>query len=133
MASVPGIKRQRVIERHRPALRMIEPALKISRGHSAKQVHPALMQRVHECERSFHRRVARIAQLSPARFIVWLYGGLVFRKRELEARVGVHVAVRDMMHYLLHGPAAVAIRGMELLARKAADGFAQFLWRLFDL
>ena len=67
------------------------------------------------------------AQLGPGGFVVGLDGGPVLSERELEADVGVGVAVGDVMHHLAHGPAAVAIGRVELRVAEARDGRAQAL------
>src|SRR5437773_635710 len=51
---------------------------------------------------------------------------LVFGQRQLQADVGVQVAVRDVMHDLPHGPATVAIWRIELRIVQAFHRGAQF-------
>ena len=57
---------------------------------------------------------------------------LVFGEREFEANDGVHVAVGDVMNELADGPAAGAIRRVELRGRETGDGGGQTRRRLGD-
>ena len=66
-----------------------------------------------------------VGQSRPGGFVVGLDGGPVLGERELEADVGVGVAVGEVMHDLAHGPAAVAIGRVELGVVEAADRGAQ--------
>ncbi len=66
-----------------------------------------------------------VGELRPCSFVVGLDGGPILSERELEADIGVRVAVGDVMHDLAHGPAAVAIGRVELGVGEAVNCGAQ--------
>ena len=61
----------------------------------------------------------------PRRLVVRLDRRVVFGQRQLEADVGVHVAVGHVVHDLTHGPSAGPIRRIELRVGQAGDRRAQ--------
>src|SRR5882672_4281165 len=72
------------------------------------------MERFEQYERSLDRCGTRISELRPFVFRVRFYGGNRFSERQLEAHVGVHVAVRQVMNQLPHCPPAVPVGSIEL-------------------
>ena len=75
-------------------------------------------------------RVRALGQVGPGGLVVGLDGGPILSERELEAEIGVGVAVGEVMHDLAHGPAAVAIGRVELGLREAEHGRAEALRRV---
>ena len=59
--------------------------------------------------------------IGPAVFHVRLDGRRIFGQGQLEADVGVHVALGHVMGDLPHGPSAIAIGSFDLLRREALD------------
>ncbi len=122
MARVPGVERENRGEVLAAVFRVVVAALEVRLGHRLEQGYPALVQGGDHRERAVDGQVA-IGESSPCGFVVGLDGGPIFSERELEADVRVRVAVGDVVHQLAHGPAAVAIRRVELSITESADGF----------
>ena len=61
--------------------------------------------------------VLRVGQFGPAIFRVGLDGRFVFGKSQLEAHVGIQMAVGHVMHDLTHRPSAGTVGRVELRAR----------------
>ncbi len=121
----------RVVARFwRPRSGWLKPLLKVllrvidSRSATQRSC-SAAMQR----QRRLDRQLA-VGKLGPGGFVVGLDGGPIFGERELEADVGVGVAVGDVMDDLAHGPAAVAVGRVELGVAQALDGGAKLLGKL---
>ena len=104
---------------------MAEGALEVFGAHRSEDGVPALVEGFEEGERDLDGRLLHVGELGPAVFGVGLDGGLVLGQAELEADVGVHVAVRHVMDHLADGPAAVAVGGVELPVVEAGDGGAE--------
>src|ERR1019366_9709222 len=88
---------------------------------------------VEQRERDLDRCITRVRKLRPESFIKGLYRWLVLSQRKFEPDVGVHVAVRKVVHNLPDRPAAGTIRRIELLLREAGDGVTQGFRRGRDL
>ena len=106
---------------------VVVAALPLIFGEGAKQEHPAVMQCVKETEREIGGSREGVGQLGPELLVVGLDDGPVLGEREADADVGVHVAVGEVMHELADGPAAVAVRRVELGGTEAFDGGAEIL------
>src|SRR5208283_3854893 len=91
------------------------------------------MQRVEQRQRDLNRRRLRICQFGPAILRIRLDRRLLFSERQLEADIGVHMAVGNMMRGLAHGPSAGTIRGVELSLCESFDGCAQLCRRLGNI
>src|SRR5688572_26850821 len=91
------------------------------------------MKRVEQIERHIDRHLLRVRELCPCSLVVWLDRGLVLSQAELEANVGVHVTVGDVMDDLLHRPATRPVSSFELVARQASYGRSQRARSLRDL
>ena len=90
-------------------------------GERLKQCDPALMQSSEENKRDLDGQPATISQLSPRSLVVGFDGWPFLGKGELEADVGIGVAVGEVMNELANSPAAVAIRCVELRIGKAGS------------
>ena len=110
----------------RPRSGWTNPLLEVLFRHGFEQRNPARVQRVDEDQRAIDGQ-ARVGQARPGGFVVGLDGGPILGERELEADVGIGVAVGEVMHDLAHGPAAVAIGRVELRIAQAADRGAKAL------
>src|SRR5713101_7219522 len=117
MVPMPGVEREDVVERHRPAFRMFELALKIRRLHRAQQANPTCMQRLEDRERCLDRRRVRVAELRPAGVVVWPDGRYIFGQRELEAAIRVEMTVGHVVDDLTDRPATFAVWRVELRRR----------------
>src|ERR1700691_4862914 len=71
------------------------------------------MQALEKFDRRLNRHLG-VGQAGPRRLVIGLDGGRIFREGELEPDIGVGVAVGEVMNHLTHGPAAVAVRSVEL-------------------
>jgi hypothetical protein len=83
------------------------------------------VQRIEEAERHFGIARGGVRELGPRRLVVRLDRRILFRERELEARVGVQVAVGDVVDELVYGPPARAIRSLPAVGSESGDGGAQ--------
>ena len=132
MPAVPRVEPEHRIERRCAPLRMLDRAGKIRWTHAAEQRDPALVQRRQQIER--HRdRGAHLRCLGPVLFLVCLDRRGVFGEPPLEAHVGIHVAVGEVMRHLAHRPPAGAIRRVELRIVEAGDRAAEVHRRRGDL
>ena len=68
---------------------------------------------------------AAVGQIGPGGLVVGLDGGPILGERQLEADIGVGVAVGQVMHHLARGPAAFAVGRIELGVAQAGDGGPQ--------
>ena len=122
MASMPGVQAQHLLQRQNPSvLRMPEAASEIGRIHRAQYSHPTKVKRVEQLQRYFDWNPPRICELGPRGFVVRLDRRLVFGERELEAGVGVEMAVGYVMYDLFHGPSARTVSGLELVTRHSRN------------
>ena len=112
---------------------MAESTLPFGVGELAEHQHPALVQGIEQRQRNCNRRVLGLGQFSPEIFHIRLDGGLFFGERQLEANVGVHVAVDDVMRHLAQRPATIAIGRIQLLVGKSAERGAQTGGSLLDV
>src|SRR5207247_7523907 len=71
----------------------------------------------------------RIDQLGPFRFVVRLYGWLIFRQGELEPDVAVQMTVRYVMNDLPDRPSSIPVWRFELFCAEPLDCFAHPAWR----
>ena len=132
MPAVPGVLRQVLIQPPHAGFGMREGAVIIAIGHRFHQLDPADVQGIEQIERRIDGQ-GGISEHGPARLVVRLDGGLVFRQRQLKPDERVHVAVGHMMHHLARGPAARAVRRIQLLRGKAGDRRTEFLRRAGNL
>src|SRR5688572_4120879 len=134
VATVPRIEREQLLERHaRGMLGMDEAAGEVLGGHGAQQRNPALVQRLEQAERDVDRRRARVGEARPLGLVVGNDRRTVLGQGEAEPRGGVHVAVRDVVGDLAHGPAALAVRGLQLVLVQSGHGRPQPGRRRLDL
>src|SRR5688500_3168720 len=122
---VPRVQPEQPGERHQSTLGMSQPPLERRRIHAGEKRNPPLVQRIQQVERYIDGYTLGIGKLRPRRFIVCLDGRLVFGERQLDARVRVHVAVGQVVHHLLHRPAARPVRCLDLIAGQARDSRSQ--------
>src|SRR5260221_7413786 len=125
MAAVPGVEKEQPIHGARAVLGMNEHTAKLIGGQRAPETKAAVMQGVEQGQRNFDRSCFCVGQMRPAILIVGLDGRLFFGERETQTDVGVEVAVRNVMDNLPDGPAAVAVRSIELRLREAVYRCAQ--------
>src|SRR5262249_3585520 len=97
---------------------------------TAQQLPPARVQPLQQGQRSSEAAGAGVFQRDPSAFVIRLNGRSVFRQRQLEADIGVDVAVGQVMHNLPDGPVSVA--RVELLLGQAGNRLAQNGGCLFD-
>src|SRR5215471_15919340 len=109
---------------------MPEGALPVGIVEVPQHQYPALMKRVEQSKRNLCFGLPCFGQFGPAILKIWFDGWFFFSQRKLEADVRIHVAVRDVMDDLAHGPSAIAVRRVELLVVQAANCSAQVGWRL---
>ena len=126
MLPVPGIERQPLIQRDLALLLGVEiRPLPLPRADLLQDQNPTPVEGVQKIERQPHRRGPRVAQLGPPRLLVRPDGGARLGERELEAGVGVEMAVRNVVDDLANGPPTGAVGGVELLRGKPRDGGTQ--------
>lgn len=65
--------------------------------------------------------------------VVGLHGRVLFRKPEAEANERVHVRIRNVVNQLSHGPAAIAIRRIELGVCLAVEGLVELAGEITDV
>ena len=70
-----------------------------------------------------------VSEARPGGLVVGLDGGPVFREGELGAAIRVGVAVGNVMHELAHGPAAFAVRSVELQLGESVDSALEGGWK----
>ena len=133
VAAMPGVKREQLRERHQASFGMPEPALEVRSIQSSQQDHPAQVKRLEKIERHINRYPLRIRKLRPLRFVVCLDGRLILRQRQLESRIRIQVAVRQMMHDLLDGPSTGAVGSLYLVPGQSGHRRSQCSRRLGDL
>jgi hypothetical protein len=121
VARMPGVQRKYAGEGLAPKLGMIVAALELSLGEGFKKRYPALMKRGDHGDGSIDGQ-RTIGQARPCRFIVGLDSGPVLGQGKLGPHVSVGVAVGDVVYKLAYGPAAIAIRSIELRVAEPADG-----------
>src|ERR1700757_2118957 len=68
----------------------------------------------------------RIFEPRPVSLLVRFDGGLSLGQREPQPDIGVHVAVGHVVNHLAHGPAALAVRSLELRVGEPSDGGPYF-------
>src|SRR6266702_909412 len=124
--SMPLVEKKQPIDCPFTMFRVNENSCKLLRLQRAPQAIPASMQRVQQRLRYLNRRGLRVCQFRPSCLLIRLDGWLFLGERQLQADVGVQVAVRDVMHDLPHGPATVAIWRIELRIVQAFHRGAQF-------
>src|SRR5215470_2069315 len=112
---------------------MAEGALPVGVAETAEDEHPALVERVEQRQRDLDRRIFCFRQFCPAVLHIGTNRRFVFGKRQLEPNVGVHVAVRDVMRDLTHGPSAVAVWRVQLRIAEIAYDSAQPGGSLLDV
>jgi len=113
-------------------IRMAEGARKILWFQRTKQPRPAFMQRIQQGQRYVGRGVFGVLQFRPARFFVRFDRRLLLRECQTKAYIRIHVAIGNVMRHLPHGPAAFAVRRVQLLFGQALYRGAQFGGRLRD-
>ena len=122
MPSVPGVERRVSIEADGTQLGMLQGPLELLTREPAQERDPAPVERFQERERGGQVGDGSVGKLRPPRLVVGLDRGPVLRDGQLEADIGVHVAVRNMVDNLGHGPAAIPIGGEKPGLREALDG-----------
>src|SRR5258708_17817690 len=101
---------------------MIELTLEVFRLERPQQRDPARVDRIEKRKRDFDRRQLRIFEQGPSVLIVRLDGWDIFGQGQLTADVSVQVTVRHVVNYLPQGPAAFAVRRIQLLRSESARG-----------
>ena len=114
MPPVPGIQRQSLLERHRTECRVPKSTFPLGVAKFAEHEHPALMQRIEQCQRYIHGGVLSLWQFGPKIFCVRLDGWFVFGEREFETNVGIHVAIGKVMRQLARRPTTIAVGRVQL-------------------
>src|SRR5258708_6213219 len=102
MRPVPTVNENEPIDISLAAIRMNQLSRKILQFERAQKQNPTRMERFKQYERSLDRCRPRISELGPFVLGVRFYGGSRFGERQLEAHIGVHVAIRYVMHQLPH-------------------------------
>ena len=125
VAAVPCVEQGVHVEGHGPTLGVLEAAAELLRGEGLQEHDPAGVEAFDELERPLDWGGAGIVQLGPGFLVVGHDGRPVFGEREAGADGGVGVGVRDVMDELADGPAALAVRGIDLAGVEAVDGIAQ--------
>src|SRR5262249_44944512 len=133
VSSMPGVDGQGIIERQKPDVRMPESSLEIVASHSSRNKHQAPMKRFDQRERDLRGGGARFFYLRPPRFIIRPDRRLALGQRELEANVGIQMAVRYVMDYLTHGPSIRPVGSLELLIAHPGDRVSQVCRSFGDL
>src|SRR5579871_2988194 len=115
MLAVPGIVSEILIEANRATLGMMEGAKKVALAHGFEQPHPTAVKPLQQAQGGLDGHGGRVRKTGPEHFIVWFDRRRLLGKRQLEAHVGVHVAIGQMMNDLPGSPAARPVRRVELL------------------
>jgi hypothetical protein len=125
MIAVPGVEEEHPVEGADAVIGMAESAGEFVGSDGTQEANPTLVKRVEQIEGELGRSVLGVFEFGPGGFVVWLDGGLDLGESKSPADVGVHVAVGDVMGHLANGPAAFAIRGVDLRVAEARDGGTQ--------
>ena len=80
-----------------------------------------LMDAVEDADRECRVGALAVRQLGPDLLLVGLDGRRVFRQRQLDPRVGVEVAVGQVMHDLARRPSAFAVRRVQPFRRERGE------------
>ncbi len=123
--AVPGVEGDDLLQRLAAIFRMRVAAGKVGVGERRQERGPALVDAVNHGEGRGEGRGTGVVQLSPSGFVIGVDGGPLLDERMAKARVGIHVAVGDVVHGLPHCPTAVAIGRVELRIVEAFDCFAE--------
>jgi hypothetical protein len=127
VAAVPGVKGGHFFQGLAAVFGMVVAALPLVFGERAEEEHPAVVQGIEKTERELGGRRASVVEFGPELFIVAFDDGPVLGEGETRTDVSIHVAVGNVMDELADGPAAFAIRGVELDGAEAFDGGAEVL------
>ena len=133
MAAMPGIHAQQMPEGMLLLRgRMHIGSLPLLRRYRFQQHVHALVQSMQQGQRIVNGQL-RIGHVYPVVFFVGFYGGVVFAEGELHAAQRIDVAIAYMVHYLMHRPAAIAVRGMQLRCIEVFDGRLQQVGQLGNI
>src|ERR1700733_12214417 len=133
MASVPGVEHEIFFKTYFAKLGMAEGASPVFRLQRAQKANPPRVQGIEQGQGNFNGSGLRVAELRPEVFGVGLDCGGILGKGELEANVGVQMAVGNMVRDLAQRPAFGTVGRVELLIRKVFYSGAQVGWGLFGL
>ena len=101
---------------------MVIALLEIRIGEGFEKCDPPRVKGADHQQRDSDWNVAAVSQLGPGFLVVGLDRGPVLSEGELAANVSVGVTVGDVVDQLTHGPAALAIRSVELVNVQAIGG-----------
>src|SRR6185369_4216808 len=104
MPAMPGVEAEHAVESDPAVVGVEKRTLEVLRGHRPQHGVPAVVERLEEKQRHFDRRSPRVGELGPAVLFIRLDRRLVLGQRQLEADVGVHMAVRHVVDDLPDGP-----------------------------
>ena len=116
MPAVPGVGPDGDRQSGGARFRVDELSLELCPAQAVQQIHPAAVEGGQEIKRRSDR-FPTVRQLGPTLLVVGLDHGPVFRQRQLESNVAVHVTVGQVVDHLPDGPATRTVRGVQSAVR----------------
>lgn len=118
--AVPGVEHQGLVEGGSPLItRMVEGALPLRLVEVVQQRDPAAVQALEQGQRHRDGRGGHVGEFGPGGFLIGLDSGVVLRKGQPEAHVGVQVRVGHVVDNLAARPAAGAVGELQARAARA--------------
>jgi hypothetical protein len=130
MPAMPGIHAQKHPKRKFFfVLRMVKGSLIIFGGKAFQKLVPAAVQSMQQGNGYIDGQVLHIACFCPQVFVVRLDGWRLFCVTQLEPAIRIDVAVGHVVHHLVHCPAAIAVRRVNLVFIQIVDSCLYGLWQ----
>ena len=131
MAAVPGVELQQFVECHDAVVRMDDLSGELVCGGEFEHDSHSVMDVVDDGEGVFDRERG-VRELGPGILIVGLDCGFIFCEAETKTDEGIHMGIGDVVDELAYGPAAFAIRGVNLAFAQGIQGRADVARQVSD-